>query len=145
MYLQISVWLVCLILGIQSYWDIRDREVPLAVTAAGILLGLVVSMIQKREGIDMLLALGIGVAVLMLGKITNQAIGYGDGALICMMGCFFSAEYLWAILMVAILIAGVTAGVLFVCFHKKKDDTIPFVPFLFLANLVIYGCYEVWI
>ena len=140
MILEVSIVAVCLILGIQSYWDIKYREIPLWMTLGGAAVGITISVLQQREWIDLILAFSIGLLVLLLGKMTKQAIGYGDGALICMMGCYFSIEYLWMVIICAVVLAGVLACILFVFFKKKKDYSIPFVPFLLLGNVIVLAC-----
>ncbi|MBQ8626442.1 MAG: prepilin peptidase [Agathobacter sp.] len=123
---------------IQSYWDMRYKEIPIIVTIVGGMIGCIGSVVQQRVPIDVLCAMIPGIVCLILGKVTRQAIGYGDGFLLCAMGMYVSCEGLLAILMNACIFAGVVALALLVFRRKKGKDQIPFVPFLLAASIFQY-------
>lgn len=125
--------LVSLLLVIQTYWDLRYRELPLVVSGVGGVVGIAMSIYQGREVEEIFLALLPGAVALFLGKITRQAIGYGDGVLITILGCYVPLEEVLFLCMFASVLAGIFALVLLIILRKKGTYEIPFVPFLFIA------------
>ena len=123
---------------IQSYWDLRYREIPLIATLLGGVVGFVLSIVQQREVMDLVWAMIPGIVCLLLGKVTRQAIGYGDGFLLCAMGMFVSCQEVLSIVMGACMLAGAVALALFAFQKKRGKDQIPFVPFLLVASLLHY-------
>lgn len=136
--------LKCVVAGIlllvQGYRDIREKEIPVWVTILGGILGLVLSFMEERPILDIITAICPGIVCILLAKISREAIGYGDGILLCGLGCIYSVEEIMSVCMIASIFGGITALVLFVFFHKKGNYEIPFVPFLFLGWII-----EVWI
>lgn len=127
-------WLVMgLVLLIQSIWDIRYKEIPIMVTVIFGILGIIFTLFVKREWLDVLYALLPGLLSLGIGRVTKEAIGYGDGFLLCAMGMYISCEDVLAIVMMAIVIGGVFAFICLVLRRKSGKDQLPFVPFMFVA------------
>lgn len=128
---------------IQTYWDIRYKEIPILVSLVGGILGVVICIWEQRGFVDVMCALIPGIAALLIGRISKEAIGYGDGVLLCVMGFYFTLEELLAVCMIAFMAAALIALILLVVFHKKGSYEIPFVPFLLIAygveNLVKAG------
>lgn len=131
-------FLLLITLAVQSYWDMRYREIPFVVTAGAGGLGLVLSIIDGRSWPEILCALVPGIICLGIGRITREAIGYGDGLLLCAMGLCVSCEKVLSIGMTAFLVAGVVALLLLAFCRKRGKDQIPFVPFLFVAAILQY-------
>lgn len=124
-------------LAIQSVWDWRYRQIPIAITLAGGVMGLLLSMMRERSLMDLCMGLVPGLVCLGLGWITREAIGYGDGFLLCAMGMYKSLEDIVGIIVLASSLAGVFGMVLIIFCKKKGKDQIPFVPFL-LVGAVVY-------
>lgn len=124
-------------LAIQSVWDWRYRQIPIAVTLAGGVMGLLLSMMRERSLMDLCMGLVPGLVCLGLGWITREAIGYGDGFLLCAMGMYKSLEEIVGIIVLASSLAGILGMVLIIFCKKKGKDQIPFVPFL-LVGAVVY-------
>ena len=124
-------------LAIQSVWDWRYRQIPIAVTLAGGVMGLLLSMMRERSLMDLCMGMVPGLVCLGLGWITREAIGYGDGFLLCAMGMYKSLEDIVGIIVLASSLAGILGMVLIILCKKKGKDQIPFVPFL-LVGAVVY-------
>ena len=124
-------------LAIQSVWDWRYRQIPIAVTLAGGVIGLLLSLMRERSLMDLCMGLVPGLVCLGLGWITREAIGYGDGFLLCAMGMYKSLEDIVGIIVLASSLAGILGMVLIILCKKKGKDQIPFVPFL-LVGAVVY-------
>lgn len=130
--------IVYIILAVQSYWDLRYREIPTMVTLCGMLMGISYCLVAKRTLTEVFGAMVIGGIILLIGRVTREAVGYGDGLLLCMMGFFYTAEQLWGICISAFFLAGMVSIFLVVVFHKKGSYKIPFVPFLLMGNLLCF-------
>lgn len=129
---------VCIILAIQAYWDLRYREIPTIVTLCGMIMGVLYCIGANRTLTEVLGAMVIGAVFLALGKVTKEAVGYGDGLLLCMMGLFYSSKQLWGICLSAFFLAGIVSIILLVVFRKKGNYQLPFIPFLLVGNLLCY-------
>lgn len=123
-------------LAIQSVWDWRYRQIPIAITLAGGVMGLLLSMMRERSLMDLCMGLVPGLVCLGLGWITREAIGYGDGFLLCAMGMYKSLEDIVGIIVLASSMAGVFGMALIIFCKKKGKDQIPFVPFLLVGSVV---------
>lgn len=123
-----------LFLGIGSCMDLKDQMLSvkfLSIFAiAGVLCNLLFSYQSRSELLSGLL---IGAAVLLIGKFTEEAIGYGDGLTILILGIFEGGYQMFPVLFGAFLTAGIYGIFRIVFFHKSIKDSIPFLPFLFLA------------
>ena len=126
---------------IQSVWDCRFRQIPICVTVFGGLAGLILSLWQGRDRWDIFMALIPGVVALCVGWITREAIGYGDGFLLCAMGMYLPMNHILGILMLACVLAGIAGLFLIATGKKTGKDSLPFVPFLLVASVVevIFG------
>ena len=123
---------------IQSIWDWRFRRIPLVVTLIGAGMGCMWSVMQQREWHSLLLGLIPGVVCLIIGKITREAIGYGDGFLLCAMGCYLPIARVMEILLSATFLAGIVGLYLMAVRKKHRREEMPFVPFLLLGALLCW-------
>ena len=123
-------------LVIQSVWDCRYRQIPISVTVIGGFVGLIFSMLEKRAPTDVFMGLLPGIVCLFIGWITREAVGYGDGFLLCAMGMYLSVEGIVAIIMGASFFAGILGMILIIFRKKKGTDQLPFVPFLLVAAVI---------
>ena len=69
----------------------------------------------------------------MLGKLSREAVGYGDGGIVLVLGLFLSFWELLGLLAAASVLAALWTAVLL--FWGKAGRTIPFVPFLLAGFL----------
>lgn len=127
---------ICLL--IQGVWDIRTKEIPTWVSLGLGVCSFLYSICNQRDWIGMGFALLPGVVCLLLGYVTRQAVGYGDGILLCALGMLYSVEEVINICIIASFIAGITALILLAVLKKDGSYPIPFVPFLFFGWLFQY-------
>ena len=124
------------ILAVQSFYDIRKKELPSWVTLAGGIIGILLWVAKGEFYLEQLAALLPGILCLLFAKLSREAMGYGDGLLIIMMGIYLKTDKIITVCMWAFCIAGVAALFLLVSGKKKGKQAIPFVPFLFAAFLL---------
>ena len=75
--------------------------------------------------------------MLFLGLLTKETIGYGDGLVVLALGCYLNIFEIIGLSMLALTLAGLAAVFLIVVYHKGKKELLPFVPFLFVAHLIV--------
>lgn len=127
---EIGLIIIGIMLCVQSYWDVRFQKIPIGVSLAGAIAGVCLVIISQRPLADVGVALLPGVICLLAGKVTREAIGYGDGICLCVMGFFYSIERLAFICITAFGAAGIAALLLLIILKKNGKESIPFVPFL---------------
>ncbi len=79
-----------------------------------------------------------GMMLILLAKATGEKIGYGDGAVVILLGLFCGMIFTVFTVGVAFLISGIYALILL---GKGRKDTMPFLPFL-LAAMEVLWLYE---
>jgi leader peptidase (prepilin peptidase)/N-methyltransferase len=121
-----------------AYQDWRKQEVFVYVTAAVALLGVIFRLCEDTGcAADMLSGASIGAVLLLLSYVTRQRIGYGDGVVFLMTGIFLGFWQNAELLLLSLWLAGLVA--LFLLFVRKwrREDCIPFVPFVFGAYVLL--------
>ena len=121
-----------LILLIQAVFDIRYRKLPLWITLIGTVIGAVLMITMKELSLERGLSFLPGIVCLLYGKISKQAIGYGDGLLILMLGVYWDVHRILEVCIWAFFLGALIALAIFVIKRKGKQE-IPFVPFLLIG------------
>lgn len=121
-------------LGVNAVYDIKYRRIlkiscPVYL-AAGILLWW-----KSGNGVGQLAALLPGLAFLLIGKITKEAVGYGDGLTVLALGFCHPLETLCEIVLGGLLLGAVWGGMLVMIKKKSWKQEFPWIPCLFLAYL----------
>ena len=128
-------------LSVLSILDVRFRKMPVWLLVVGGIGGTGYQIWKWLKGDSisiMLIGVGAIVGVLFLGvsKITGQALGYGDGIIILILGIYLGFWNLSVVLMIAFFIASVMAMVLVAIKKGKRKRTMPFVPFLCIGYVM---------
>lgn len=135
MYLLSKIWMGMILL-VQSIWDFREKEIPTIVSLVGGVVGLGLSVMAGRTGLELLYSCVPGGICFLCSRLTKGAVGYGDAILLTAMGMVYELEELVMICCIAFGFASGVALVLLVVFHKKGNYEIPFVPFLTIGWIV---------
>jgi len=131
-----------LYLLIASYIDIKEKRISIKYLIVGAILSFICLVLNMYiYGIDLyyLFALVPGLILIGLSYITHEKIGYADGCMILFLGPVIGTDMLILSATVAIVIAGIFSGILFVFKKATKDMTIPFLPFLSIGVGGIYA------
>lgn len=140
MWIQIGKWaqacpvshLICLafLAGISVY-DICFRKITTFSLVTGGLLAVFYGFAQ-RETPWYLLAAGGAVGLLMVGlaRITGEAVGYGDGWLVLVLGLYLGLWDLLTVLAAAWFFLALAAGICLVRKKWSRKTSIPMAPFL---------------
>lgn len=77
-----------------------------------------------------------GGVLLLLSFLTKERIGYGDGMTVAALGLWTGGWFTAFIVWVGIMLSGVWGGICLL--RGKKEETIPFLPFLLLGMEVAF-------
>lgn len=159
--------LVFLLLGICGYTDLRKRVISTRVLLIFLSISLLwivfaglpqlgrslsLSWIAGNEAAAWLeknfcyrLSIGSviksllpGIALLLCSKLLKGAVGEGDAYLIMLTGLMLGGENNLLLLMGGLLLSAGCAVFLILVRKKEKTTAFPFVPFLFLSDILIF-------
>ena len=123
-----------LFLSVGSYFDLKNREIPVNYLLIFGVLGIAVNIIWKYQPILEVLAGGcIGVVFLAVGWMTKEAIGYGDGWALLILGIMKGWPGLIPVVFGAFLLSGVYGIWRLIGLKASREETMPFYPFLLIA------------
>lgn len=123
-------------LGVHSIEDIKDRKITVTLTLFFGIVGILLHLFFQNESIfSMMLGMISGVGILALGYVTGGKIGYGDGILFMLTGLYLGLERNLILMLLSFALAGVWGYIRILGKWGRKNDKIPFVPFLFLAYM----------
>ncbi|MDD5803720.1 prepilin peptidase [Blautia sp. HCP3S3_H10_1] len=128
---------VCILtfLGVNSWKDIRTREVSLLTVGIFGIVGSVRACFLGTIGINWLAAAGIGGSVIVLGIVSKGAVGIGDGLLLLALGTVLSFGELLTTFLLGLLCCSFWGIILLVLPMNGKKKEIPLVPFLLLGYI----------
>lgn len=117
-------------LAMNSWLDIRRREISLLLTVAYAGCGIIYSILQGRKIQDVLIPAGLGILFLAAGMISRGAIGAGDCWILLALGALLDTETYIRMLCIGFFLAAFWSGILLVIRRKSRKTEIPLVPFL---------------
>lgn len=117
-------------LAMNSWLDIRRREISLLLTVVYAGCGIIYSILQGGKIQDVLIPAGIGILFLAAGLISRGAIGAGDCWILLALGALLDTETYIRMLCIGFFLAAFWSGILLVIRRKSRKTEIPLVPFL---------------
>lgn len=141
------MWLVGLTiiwLSALSILDIRKRNVPVWLLAAGGIMAVVVTVYRQnvsceytRTGHGLIgMAMLPGILLLATAFATKKA-GYGDGIVLMILGVLAGGEKCLLIFAISLFLGAFVSLILLVFRKVKRDTKIPFLPFLAVGWLAV--------
>ena len=106
------------------------RIVPVMLMGA---LGLFIRCAVHQDIVGSILGVLVGILLLAIGKITGQAIGYGDGVVFASIGALIGFGNVIAVLFISLFLAFIYSVILLISRRAKRKTAFPFAPFIFLA------------
>lgn len=120
--------------GIGSYFDIRDQELPVSFLASFAGLGILCNIFWQYQSLkDAVIGGVVGATFLFICWVSKEAIGYGDGIGLVILGIFEGVHGMIPIVIGAFLFSGIYGLWKLIGLRKSGSDTMPFFPFLFIA------------
>ena len=130
-------------LSLLAVWDIRHRELPAVLLAAGGAAGLLLRIIDFAAGTALsalaaayLPGLAAGGLLLAAARISREAVGYGDGICFCLLAFWLPWEELFTLLFTALVLCALP-GLVIGLIRGRRVKALPFLPFAAGASLVL--------
>ena len=123
-----------LFLSAGSYFDLKNREIPVNYLVIFGVIGIIGNIIWKYQTILEVLAGGcIGGVFLAVGWMTKEAIGYGDGWALVILGIMKGWHELIPVVFGAFLLSSVYGIWRVIGVKASRDEAMPFYPFLLIS------------
>lgn len=123
---------IFLFLAALQDWKSKTIHVWLFITAA--IAGGILCFANGQISYDRILSCLIGILIVFLSRITNGAIGAGDGCFFAVSGLFLSSFMNLSLFIYGVFFSGfICSGIYFCCRIRGKDirkGSVPFLPFL---------------
>lgn len=134
-------------INLYLYWgtlqDVKERKIQNLYLKIGGMLGIIFNLVNIVIGTFSLekrmLALVPGILFLVFAKVTQEKMGLGDGIVLLVLGNFLNVDELWNILQGALILLMIFSILLLCAKKASKDCQIPFLPFLWLSQTILWG------
>lgn len=137
LYTSLLVYLAC-----ETGSDIRNREVSVIAGIGSSVWAVILRMAMGElrwnvNGAAFLCKAVIpGILLLLAGRITRQAIGYGDGILILVCGFYLGGRTAGLLFLTGLFCLFPVSLVLLISGKAKREQELPFAPFLLTAYMI---------
>ena len=128
-------------LALLAYEDIRTGKLNVIVIAACGASGLILRLLSGAAVPDIILGTASGILLLILAFASRQAVGYGDGLLFAASGIYLGLIRNIIFLLLTMLLGAVASIILLATGIKKKNESIPFAPFMLAGYVLMMGLY----
>lgn len=130
---------ICLCyLGVLAVEDIRKRRIPVWLLGISAVSALVYQGIEREiPAVLWLSGAAVGIIFLIISKVTEEALGYGDSVLIGILGIYLGIWQLICLLVTAFFLAALYAVIIMMRHKFRKKAAFPFVPFLGTAYVIV--------
>lgn len=126
--------LVLFLLLLNSFLDWKKREISLFSLAGFGAVGIGLNFWLEYQSLaEAAGGVALGIVLLAVAFFTREAIGFGDGLLICTTGIYLGFWENLGLLSVGTLCCGVVLGISVILGRLKLADRVPLVPFFLLA------------
>ncbi len=123
-------------LAVCAVFDGLQKKIPMAAVWLGMLTAICLragGVMEEASFSSVMLSLVPGAVFFLLGFVTREKVGYGDGWVLLMIGLFLDFSRCVLILLAGLLIESAAAVVLLAFRKISRDKEIPFCPFLLLG------------
>lgn len=133
-------WITGSLLGIMAIFDWKEKKIPLGILILFLVCGVLEMVIDfignHKEPWSLLGGLVVGIVLLLLSLGTKK-LGIADAVVMLILGGLREFRYATVLLCVASTVAALVALVLILGKKLKPENTIPFLPFLGIAYLLV--------
>lgn len=124
---------VLVFLGVNSWLDLRRKEISLAAVLIFAMAGIVLRWNYHSINWEMFVSLGVGCFFLAISILTKGAVGLGDVWLLLALALVLDLQEFLMALFSALMLCALWGAVMLVIFRRNGRCEIPFVPFLLLG------------
>lgn len=130
---------VCCFLGIHAWEDLRRQEISVRILGSFGAVGIAYALLE-RGGVlpEILWGFLPGAVLLAMGRLSREAVGYGDGSVVLVLGLYLSLWEILGMLAAASLLAALWAIGLLAA-GRNGCRRIPFLPFLLVGFLITWA------
>lgn len=132
-----------------AFIDLNQQMVPDVISLPGIVIGFILSFfVSHISFINSALGIVVGGGIILIIGITGsvifkkEAMGGGDVKLAAMIGAFLGWRYIIISLFLGFFLGALTGIFLIMTKIKKREDAIPFGPFIVLSSFITLLCGE---
>lgn len=126
-----------------SVQDLKHKKISCFVLYVYLLTG-AVNAYMTQNAFNIVVSAVPGILLLILGFLTTEKIGYGDGLVVLGLGLWLGFESTVSILLIGSMLSSIVSLIyIFILKHKglSVKKMIPFVPFI-LLGLAVFLIYE---
>lgn len=132
--------------AIYLFWgmlqDVRTRTVSVLYLWSGTILGFVIVFFHGKENsltiAGLFFSLIPGMVFLLLGRSTREQVGYGDGWMLLILGMCLGSR-IWRLWQLALVLCVVFSAGMMLLKKLQRRSRIPFLPFLWISHLLLWG------
>ena len=134
------MWIILLaLLLIFSFWDMREKQLPVRLLVGGILFSVAVTMLIGRNVVQtVIISMLPGVLLVLFALATRGKIGSGDGLVLMLIGNMVGVKWCLMILVLAVMLSFCFSCLLLTVFKKSRTYCFPFVPFYFCGAVIAF-------
>ena len=132
-----------------AFIDLQEQMIPDVISLPGIVVGFILSFIVPyisfiNSALGALVGGGIILIIAWVGSIIfkKEAMGGGDIKLAAMIGAFLGWRYIIISLFLGFFLGALIGIILIMTKIKKREDVIPFGPFIILGSFITLLCGE---
>lgn len=122
-----------------SIWDIRYRALPRRFLGIITIVNFVlIATCTQMAWEEALIGGGLGVILLILGRVTREAIGYGDGILFIIVGMVIGIRWIWWVFLITMGFLFLSSLFLWLLKKVNRKYALPLVPFMTISHVVYW-------
>lgn len=132
------------ILMICSYFDLKEKKIPVIAVLLGIIAITVLNVIGRDISLPAcLIGTVFGGLLLLISRLTKNALGMGDALLVLMIGAGMGIYQTALVLFYGLLVTAVVSAILLCMKRVKRNTEIPFVPFLLIGYVGVILSWQI--
>ena len=120
--------------------DLKEKKISLVYLKIGLAIGILFLLEkiigQKLAVVEVFLSFVPGIIFLLLGKMSKEKIGFGDGWLFLIIACWMETKEIWILWQVSLSLCSIFSIVMLMAKKFNTKYCIPFIPFVWLAHLL---------
>lgn len=130
----------------ESIFDIFTKKIPIwimcVMAGCGVIIETVYIIASNPDNrldfmISRIIAAAIGLALLLISKITHEAMGYGDSMMFLVIGLVEGVNTLLSVLLASVTMAGLVGMIILLILKKDRKYEISFIPFICLSYILM--------
>lgn len=126
-----------IVLGILSIIDWKRKYFTKRELYIVAVVVLICSTVTEVSGWNRIAGSCLGIVLVVFSILSSEQLGKGDAFLLLICGCAAGIYHMTALLTITFGITSMIGSFLLWCKKIKKTTRIPFVPFLFVAQLIL--------